>query len=1496
MEEYQKLKKEFERLKTENESLRNQLELKPPNKTVENSDILNELLNNIYLKSSNQGLWNINITDDLVIFNNKLAEILELEKGVNQLSNKELDDFILKEDLKTINKVRKDHIDKKSEFFEVDYRIRTRKGNLKWIHTRGKIISYSLKNIPEQIVGVTYDITESKKLEEKLRFEEEKYKSFFLNSPLGAFKSTTSGKLLEINKEFARLFGYSNIDEAVRKIKDIASSIYVNPKDRDIIVQSIKKKPGVHIFEIKFKKRDDVSFVGRLIAKSAELSNGDTIIEGHLEDISESKRIFDILVKSEEKFNQLASTINDVFWIIDSNYKLIFINKAFENVYGRKIEEILEDPNQRINWIHPEDKSRLQEIYKKKTFEKGPIHEFYRIVRPDGELRWIWGREYPIFDENGELYRVVGIMSDVTEQKLLENALLQSSKKISLLLEQTPLAYIEWNKNFEITNWNQAASEVYKYSAEEAIGANIIDLIVPSYNKEYFVHLFNDLIEQKGSTKSTNENIDKNGNIVICEWYNNALVDNSGEIIGLASIVQDISARLLAEKEVEYSQNFFNTTFNAIPDYIHVINTNLEIEFVNNAFQEFLRELKLPIAQKNIPLNEVFPFLKARTFREYRHVFETGEELNSEEFTRIRSDKIYTETRKTPVFEDGAVKYIVTTVRNVTKRVKTQQALLESEKRLKLAFDAANDGLWDFNPKTKEIYYFSPRWFTMLGYDATEFPHTYETWSNLLHPEERINVENMVWDFINNKKDEFSIEFRMRNKNGQYQWILARGDVVEFDETGFPIRMVGTHVDISENKKILNLLSHKEQQLSTLLENNKDSIVVLDENGIIKFAGNLEASIIGEPVTELVGYNYIEYIHEKDKNKFSKALNKCYSNSSKRINIEYRSALDTGELIYLEAIISNHVKTKGINGVVFNIRNITEKKIDELKKEELLRNQKVLSNTAQDFLQIRDKNEIYEYVADKISELVKNPIIFIGSYLRNQNVNEYSYGIEKYIEEIKTFIGEDPNGFSLVLNDQRKNLLLDKTLIEIKGGISGLTMDQIPRKLCKQIEAAFDLNKIYVIGIAKDDDIIGSIVIITSGSEEIKYPDVIEALVSQTAVALERISLENELRISKEAAEKADNLKSAFLANMSHEIRTPMNAILGFTDLIGQEDISDKEKLEFIDIINIQGQKLLRLINDIIDISKIESEQINIIVKQVNLNVFLKDLFLLYEPEVKKLSKNKIKLEIETSFSDNSANIFIDEIRLNQVFTNLINNAIKYSEKGFIKFGYKLKSNLLEFFVEDSGIGVPTELKETIFERFRQADDSNVRKYGGTGLGLAICKGIVENMRGNIWVESSKNGGSKFVFTIPYHPASEKFIPAKINYNYKEKYNWNNKKILIVEDDETSLLYLKTILAETSIKIISAVNGKKALKEFNKHHDIDLILIDIQLPEISGNEVVERIRKENKKVKIIMQTAYAMPDEERQFLKSGADDFITKPVKMTILKPLINYYLNLAEN
>lgn len=390
------------------------------------------------------------------------------------------------------------------------------------------------------------------------------------------------------------------------------------------------------------------------------------------------------------------------------------------------------------------------------------------------------------------------------------------------------------------------------------------------------------------------------------------------------------------------------------------------------------------------------------------------------------------------------------------------------------------------------------------------------------------------------------------------------------------------------------------------------------------------------------------------------------------------------------------------------------------------------------------------------------------------------------------------------------------------------------------------------------------------------------------------IADKEELFKAKKKAEESDKLKSAFLANMSHEIRTPMNAILGFGELLRHPNLSKTKRDEYINIIQSKGNQLLHLINDIIDLSKIESNTVVIKSEPFILNQLLDELSISYQRMVSISGPRKpIGLEFVKGLSDSKSYILADVNRLKQILSNLIDNAIKFTHEGEIMVSYELVENkFLQFCVKDSGIGIPPDKQTIIFERFRQVSEDNTLLHYGTGLGLSIVKSLVGLTGGKVWVESEPGLGSQFCFTLPYHPA--------FNGNHKEPRNqpdvkdidWRHKTILLAEDDDDNFLFLEELLRVTNVKILRTRDGKETLEMAIASNDIDLILMDVKMPLMSGYEAARQIKQLKSNIPIIAQTAYAMEEDRRNALASSCNEYIAKPIEAQKLFYLIAKYLN----
>jgi signal transduction histidine kinase/ActR/RegA family two-component response regulator len=381
-----------------------------------------------------------------------------------------------------------------------------------------------------------------------------------------------------------------------------------------------------------------------------------------------------------------------------------------------------------------------------------------------------------------------------------------------------------------------------------------------------------------------------------------------------------------------------------------------------------------------------------------------------------------------------------------------------------------------------------------------------------------------------------------------------------------------------------------------------------------------------------------------------------------------------------------------------------------------------------------------------------------------------------------------------------------------------------------------------------------------------------------------------ELETALLIAEESSRLKTSFLTNMSHEIRTPMNAIIGFSSLLKDKELHDEHD-EYINIITSSGFTLLTLINDILDLSSLQSQQVSLNPENSNLKNLLKKIYETHQIEIK---KKKLELKLNTDLLKEDFYMVFDEIRLTQVLSNLISNARKFTHQGFIEFGVYDISQKITFYVKDTGIGISKDTGDAIFERFYKIEKDNKELFRGAGLGLAICKNIVSLWNGEIWYESEADKGSTFFFSHPLNiegrthaePAEESEI---------KHLDLKGKKILISEDDESNFKLLQNYLRNTHAEILWAKNGLEAIK-LTCENPVDIILMDIKMPKMSGIEASRKIREQYPHIPIIAQTAYAFKNEVEGFLKSGICDYLIKPIHKYKLFELMKKHLKMEED
>ncbi len=1000
------------------------------------------------------------------------------------------------------------------------------------------------------------------------------------------------------------------------------------------------------------------------------------------------------------------------------------------------------------------------------------------------------------------------------------------------------------------------------------------------------------LVLKTGQQKTIDEQIPVDTGFRFYETTKIPLTDLNGNIIGIAGFALDITDRKQYETALKKSEEKFRELAENTTDSF-ILSSGNKIIYVNPAFEQvygYSREelIKDPDLQKKwihpADKNRIIEIMSTGHYK-YTYIF-------NEQYRIIKKDGTisWIWNRSYPVWnEKGEAYRIVSVTTNISGIKILEERLTKSQSQQQAILDNIPHLAW---LKDVEGHYVSVnesfcRFFNLRS-DQIVGKTDYFICPEKL-ADDYISKDQEV---IRERKSKLFFEVE-EGRFGKRYSETHKSPII--NDVGEVIGIAGISRDITEQKLAEQALLRSEEKFKDLVTLLPEVVFETDSKGRITFVNLKGYELLGYTQTDVDrGMSVFDVIAPEDEERARRTFKKMKKGNEIKGN-EYKVITQSGRNISVLVFTNNMYNDSrwvGIRGVMVDI---TRRKQSENQEKEYQTKLLFLSNTALDFLGLPNDADIFQYIGKKLREFIADASIIVSQYDDIDKKLKIAYHslTGKKADELTELLGTPVTQMAFELQQADIDDLKMNTehLKRFNDGMYDAGFGKISRPLALQIDKFFQAKKTFGMALMRSGKLFGSVLIL-SRREDLQDQPFIETFLYQASIALHRRQLEHELLEAKVKAEESDMLKTAFLANMSHEIRTPMNGILGLTQLLTRNQLTNEEREEYLAMINSNGKLLMNLVNDIIDISRIESNQVDLNEGEFSLNAMMNELLCFIQSEKMVKKKDAVELIMRTGLADNSSIIIGDESKLKQILTNLIGNAIKFTYTGTIEFGYSIgDEDTLEFYVKDSGIGISIDKLEVIFDRFTQVDQSLTRPYSGSGLGLAISKGFVERMGGTIWAESQIETGAAFYFTIPYKPSTLEDTQKEDHPQEPDQFNWEEISILVVEDNYVSYRLLEISLRKTGIGIIHAENGQEAIDKVVQHPEIDIVLMDIQLPVLNGYDATAEIKKLRPDLPVIAQTANAMDDDRLKCLNAGCSDYITKPIMIEKLYDVINNYV-----
>ncbi|EFI36335.1 multi-sensor hybrid histidine kinase [Desulfonatronospira thiodismutans ASO3-1] len=1255
------------------------------------------------------------------------------------------------------------------------------------------------------------------------------------NAPTGIFTSTPEGKLIYVNSALARMFGYDSPQDMVESVTDIASQLYANPADRAAFLRHLEDKKELVNHEYRMRRRDGTEFWVSRNARAVLDEDGRLVAcQGFTTDITERKQVQEALGASEEKHRLLFETMAQGVVYQDAEGVIISVNPAAERILGLTSEQIVRRSSMDPQWkMIQEDGSEvpgsqhpaMTALKSGKT--TGPVTRgVYHPVSNDHI--WLSITAVPMFHPgDSKPCQVYTTFEDITRLKEQHDELRKREQMFTNLFEKHAAVKLMVDPDTgAIIDANHAAAEFYGWSREELKKKYIQEINTLSPDE-----LHKELERARSRDKFWFEFQHRlaDGSIRDVEVFSSKIESHGRQV--LYSIIQDITDRKKAEKELLESRERFSLAMEATKDGLWDWDVSTGEVYFSPGYVSMLGydSAEVP-GHVQTWLDLIHPEEKEKAYQANLDCINNLVDSFAVEYRmQARNGNwVWILGRGSAVKRDetGKALRMIGTHTDITRRKLAEESLREQEFFYRSILESINDAVF-LTDAQGDLTFVCPNAHVIFGRSRQE----------LL---EMANIEHVLGsrliksgELVEDEQEISNRECAIKDSRGHWRYLLVNIKRLpeQLHEKGLYLYCCR---DVTEKKKTEDTFRQTLERYRLIVENANEGIRILDRQARLSFANRSMALMLGYSPEKVTDHSIWDFIHPEDQDKF----NRIWENrkSGKAEKYELRLIHRNGSTVWTLVSSTPLFKDKEFNGSFALVADITEKK----HLEEELRKQQEILTSMEEMARVGG----WEWDIDARTMTWTRGAYLIHDFEVNHNPTLSSELISKSLE---CYYKEDRSRVSNAFQAcAEKGVAYDQEFpfVSARG-----------RRLWVRTAAwpVYDSGRIVRVA--------GHIMDIT----ELKQSQL-------------------DLQEARDKAQEATRAKSEFLANMSHEIRTPMNGVIGMTDLLMDTELRPEQR-SLAESIQSSGEALLALINDILDFSKIEAGRLELESVDFNLRYLLEDLASLMAVRADEKGLELICLPDP----DVPAQVQGDPGRLRQILTNLVGNAIKFTHQGEVvvrvqRSEVSADDVLLLFTVQDTGIGIPEDKIDLLFNKFSQVDASTTRKFGGTGLGLAISRQLAEMMGGEVGVQSEYGRGCKFWFTarLTLQKKQEEPLPALPQ-------DLHGEHILIVDDNETNLEILKKQLEAWGVEVEQASGGHEALRildrVYSEGNSFAMAILDMHMPAMDGGELGQRIKKSGKfnDLPLVMLTSLGRPGDAKIFEEQGFNAYLNKPVRQSEL-------------